>query len=173
VRSFKDEYLLDYINIDEEDTFELIDERVLSRKIVSDITRFIMSMGSGFSIIGVNHRLLVGEEELFCDILLFNRDLNCLVTIELKRGKFKPAYLSQLSFYLSALDKYEKRPDEGHSIGLLLCKEANAMTVDLAIQDYDKPMGVATYKTANDIPAPYQTLAPVVEGVREILGQLE
>ena len=172
VRSFKDEYLLDYVNIDEEADPELIDERVFCREIVSDITKFIMSMGRGFAIIGTNHRLLVEKEEFFCDILLFNRDLNCLVAIELKRGKFKPSYLGQLSFYLSALDKLERRPEEGRSIGLLLCKEISAATVELAIQDYNKPMGVATYKTAKDIPAPYQALAPVVEGVKKILGQL-
>ena len=172
MRSFKDEYLLDYVNIDEETDPELIDERVFCKEVVSDITKFIMAMGKGFTVIGTNHRLLIEENEFFCDILLFNRDLNCLVVIELKRGKFKPAYLGQLLFYLSALDMLEKRQNESPSIGLLLCKELSATTVELAIQDYNKPMGVATYKTAKDIPAPYRALAPVVEEVKEILRKL-
>jgi predicted nuclease of restriction endonuclease-like (RecB) superfamily len=170
VFSFKDEYLLDYINIEDETDPELIDERVLSKKIVENITKFIMSMGNGFTFIARNFRLIVDEEEFFCDLLLYSRDLRCLVAIELKMGRFKPAYLGQLSFYLSVLDEMEKRAEENNSIGLLLCKEANAATVELAIQDYNKPMGVATYKTANDIPEPYRALAPLIEGVKEIVA---
>jgi predicted nuclease of restriction endonuclease-like (RecB) superfamily len=170
VMSFKDEYLLDYINIDDETDPAVIDEPVLSKAIVSDVAKFIMAMGKGFTYIGRNVRIIVDGEEFFCDLTLFNRYLNCLVVIELKRGKFKPSYLGQLSFYMSALDKLEKRPEENKSIGLLLCKEAKATTVELAIQDYNKPMGVATYKTTNDIPEPYKMLAPLVEGIQEIIA---
>ena len=126
-------------------------------------------MGGGFTFVGKEHRLIVEGEESFIDILMFNRDLNCLVAIELKSGKFKPAYLGQLSFYLSALDKLEKRPNECSSIGLLLCREANRATVELAIQDYHKPMGVAVYRTSDDIPEPYKALVPLVDGVRQML----
>jgi predicted nuclease of restriction endonuclease-like (RecB) superfamily len=169
VHSFKDSYLLDFINIEEEVKDEYIDERVLSHEIVHNVSKFVMALGNGFTFIGEGHRLLVGEEEYFVDLLLFNRDLNCLVAIELKAGKFKPSYLGQLSFYLSALDKYEKKPQESKTIGLLLCKDASKASVELAIQDYNKPMGVAVYKTTNDIPDAYKALAPVVEGVKEIL----
>jgi predicted nuclease of restriction endonuclease-like (RecB) superfamily len=169
VQSFKDAYLLDFINIEEEVKDEYIDERVLSREIVHNISKFVMALGKGFTFIGEGHRLLVDEEEYFVDLLLFNRDLDCLVAIELKTGKFKPSYLGQLSFYLSALDKYEKKPQENKTIGLLLCKDASRASVELAIQDYNKPMGVAVYKTAGDIPDAYKTLAPVVEGVKGIL----
>jgi hypothetical protein len=67
------------------------------------------------------------------------------------------------------LDKYEKKPQENKTIGLLLCKDASKASVELAIQDYNKPMGVAVYKTASDIPDAYKALAPVVEGVKGIL----
>lgn len=169
IYAFKDEYLLDFINIDDESDPELIDERVLSREIVNHISNFIMSMGKGFTFIGKSHRLVVDNEEFFCDLLMFSRELNCLVVIELKTGKFKPAYLGQLSFYLSALDEFEKGSKEAPSIGLLLCREASSTTVELAIQDYNKPMGVATYRTAKDIPEAYKTLTPIVEGVKMLM----
>jgi predicted nuclease of restriction endonuclease-like (RecB) superfamily len=170
VHSFKDMYWLDFVNIEEEVKDEYVDERVLSHEIVHNISKFIMALGKGFTFIGEGHRLLVGDEEYFVDLLLFNRDLNCLVAIELKSGKFKPSYLGQLSFYLSALDKYEKKPQENKTIGLLLCKDASKASVELAIQDYNKPMGVATYTTAKDIPDAYKALAPVVDGVKGILA---
>ena len=163
IRLFKDEYLLDYINIEDEDDPAFIDERVLSREITKNITRFVMTMGSDFAFIGENHRLLVDEEEFFIDLLMFNRSLDCLVAIELKRGKFKPAYLGQLGFYLTALDKYERLPDENKSVGLLLCRDTNRAIAELAIQDYRRPMGVATYRIAGEVPDRYRALVPLIE----------
>lgn len=171
VRSFKDEYLLDFINIDEEDDPEVIDERVHDIQIISNIKKFIVTFGEGFCPIDTKFRVIVDEEEFFIDILLFNRNLNCLVAIELKRGAFKPSYLGQLNFYLSALDKYVKKPHENNSIGLLLCKDSKDTIVELAVQDFRKPMGVATYRTMKNVPEKYQFLKPLIDGVQEILSE--
>jgi predicted nuclease of restriction endonuclease-like (RecB) superfamily len=169
VRSFKDEYLLDFINIEDEDDPELIDERVLEREIIANVKQFIEKFGEGFCYIGNQYRVIYDEQEFFCDILFFNRNLNCLVAIELKRGVFKPSYLGQLSFYLSALDEVVRKPHENKSIGLLLCKDAKKSIVELSVQDYNRSMGVAVYRTPNDIPKEYQSLKPIIEGVQEIL----
>ncbi len=85
--AFKSEYLLDYINLDEED-----DERVLENEIVRNIKKFIMSLGNDFSFIGNQYRVKVGEEEFFIDLLFFHRTLQSLIVFELKRGKFKAEY---------------------------------------------------------------------------------
>ncbi len=170
VRAFKDEYLLDFINIEDPDDEDDVDERVLEHALVTEIRKFIQSLGTDFCFIGNQYRLIVGGEESFVDMLFYHRSLRTLVAIELKRGKFKPAYLGQLNFYLSALDEHEKHPDENQSIGLLLCKEANRTVVELAVRDFNKPMGVAVYRTKNDIPEPYQTLIPLMDGVRQILA---
>lgn len=89
--------------------------------------------------------------ELFPDLLFFNRELAALVCVELKRGDFKPSYLGQLSAYLKVLDDTVKKPFENPSIGLILCKSADKTFVEYLIQDYDRPMGVATYKSKEDI----------------------
>ena len=124
IRSFKDEYFLDYINIEDEIDPEDRDERVFVNTLVSNVKKFILSFGNCFSFVGSQYRVIVDEQEFFIDILFFNRELRCLVAVELKRGKFKPAYLGQLNFYLSALDEFVRLPDESPSIGILLCKEA-------------------------------------------------
>jgi len=168
VRSFRDEYLIDYVDIKEPDDY---DERDVENAIVAEIKKFIMNAGDGFCFIGNQHRILVDDEEFFVDMLLFNRNLQCLVAFELKKDKFRPADLGQLSFYLSALDKYVRKPNENKSIGILLCREMNRTVVELAVQDYDKPMGVATYRLGADIPAPYASLIPVIDGVQQILSE--
>jgi len=170
VRSFKDEYLLDFIDIKDTDDYE---ERDVENSLVAEIKKFIMTMGDGFCFIGNQYRLLVDEEEFFVDMLLFNRNLDCLVALELKKDKFRPSDLGQLSFYLSALDKYVRKPNENKTIGILLCEEMNRTVVELAVQDYDKPMGVATYRLGTEIPEPYTSLIPVIDGVQKILLENE
>ena len=167
VRSFRDEYLLDFVNIKESDAY---DERDVENAIVADIKKFIMTAGDGFCFIGNQYRLLVDDEEFFVDMLFFNRNLHCLVAFELKKDKFRPADLGQLSFYLSALDKYVRKPNENKTIGILLCQDMNRTVVELAVQDYDKPLGVATYRLGTEIPEPYTSLIPVIDGVQQILG---
>ena len=129
-----------------------MDERVLERAMVNSIKRFIQTLGPDFCFIGNQYRVIVDNEEFFIDLLFYHRVLRSMVAIELKRGKFKPAYLGQLNFYLSALDEQLKHPDENQSIGLLLCQEASRTIVELAIRDFNKPIGVETYRLGKDIP---------------------
>ena len=166
LRSFKDEYLLDFVNIEEYDD---IDEKVLEQEIVKNIKVFILSFGNDFCFIGNQYRLIVEEEEFFIDLLFFNRQLQCLVAVELKKGKFKPSYLGQLNFYLSALDEYVKRPYENASIGIVLCKESKRKIVELAVRDFNKPMGVATYTTSSELPERYKTALPDLEELKKLL----
>ena len=171
IQTFKDEYFLDFINTEELDLTdpEDLDERVLEREIISNIRNFIQCLGSGFCFVGNQHRIEVDGDEFFADLLFFQRDLKALVVIELKKGKFKPAYLGQLNFYLSALDEKERKNGENPSIGILLCREANKSVVELAIRDYSKPMGVATYRTVDELPTSYKVLAPIIEEVPKLL----
>ncbi|MCL2007493.1 MAG: PDDEXK nuclease domain-containing protein [Treponema sp.] len=165
--SFKDEYLLDYINIESPD--DEPDERVLESEIVNNIKKFIMSLGNDFSFIGNQYRLVVEEQEYFIDLLFFNRQLQALIAIELKRGKFKPEYFGKMNFYLSILDDLVRLPHENPSIGIILCKSKSHRVVEYAFRDMKKPMGVATYKTASKLPPEYRNILPNAEQLKELL----
>lgn len=165
--SFKDEYLLDYINIESPD--DESDERVLESAIVANIRKFIMSLGKDFSFIGNQYRLIVEEQEYFIDLLFFNRQLQCLVAIELKRGDFKPEYLGKMNFYLSALDDLVRLSHENRSIGIILCKSQKQNIVEYAFRDMTKPMGVATYKVASELPDKYKGILPDAEQLKKLL----
>jgi len=112
VRAFRDEYLLDYINIDDADSEQDVDERELNKALVREVKKFIQSLGHDFCYIADGYRVIEEDEESFIDLLFFHRGLKCLVAIELKRGRFKPIYLGQLNYYLSVLDDRERHPDE-------------------------------------------------------------
>jgi predicted nuclease of restriction endonuclease-like (RecB) superfamily len=172
VRSFRDEYLLELVNLDNVDAVhdQDIDERVLSKELVANIEKTISALGGNdFCFMGREKRLVVEGEELYVDLLFYHRSLQAMVAIELKMGKFRASYLGQLSQYLSVLDAVEKKPNENPSIGLLLCEKVNKPIVQLTVQGYAQPIGIATYQALRNIPQPYKTLAPIIDGVRKVM----
>ena len=153
IEMFKDEYLLDYINVEElgERDKADIDEHVVEKEIIHNVKNFIMTFGHDFAFVGNQYHLEIYGVEQYPDLLFYNRELAALVAVELKRGEFKPAYLGQLNAYLRILDDKVKKPFENPSIGIILCKQANKNFVEYLIQGYENPMGVATYKTEKDV----------------------
>lgn len=166
LQAFKDEYLLDFINIEDPDE---ADEKLIENEIVRNIKKFLLSLGADFAFLGNQFRIIVDEDEYFIDLLFFNRKLQCLVAFELKKGKFKPEYLGKLNFYLSALDEYIKQPHENPSIGIILCKEKNNKTVEFSFRDFNKSMGVATYKTVHELPEEFKNSLPDVETLKKLM----
>lgn len=122
VMMFKDEYLLDFINVEEIGERESIDvdERVVEQQIIANIKKFIMTFGNDFAFIGNQYHLEVYGKDFFPDLLFFNRELNAMVVVELKTGDFKTSYLAQLMTYLRILDDKIRKPHENPSIGIVL-----------------------------------------------------
>ena len=171
VMMFKDEYFLDFINVEQIGERESIDvdEREVEQQIIQNIKNFIMTFGNDFAFIGNQYHLEVYGVEHFPDLLFFNRELNALVVVELKTGDFKSSYLGQLMSYLSILDAKVKKPHENPSIGIVLCKEANREYVEFVIRDYNKPMGVATYKTTAEMPEELRKALLDIEELKKLL----
>lgn len=172
LQMFKDSYLLDYINVEDIDVSDPmdVDERVIENKIVMNIKNFIMTFGKSFTYKGHQvHYDKLGHDH-WIDLLFFNRELQALVVVELKKGQFKPSYLGQLVAYLRILDDDEKLPGENPSVGIILCKKADKAYVEYVLQDYLKPMGVATYRHMQDR---LRELLPPEEEMKRILFENE
>jgi hypothetical protein len=142
---------------------------VIEQRIVQNVKEFIMTFGKDFTFVGNQYHLEKFGVEEFPDLLFFNRELAALVCVELKDGPFRTSYLGQLAGYLRILDDEVRKPNENPSIGIILCKSANKKFVEYVIQDYDKPMGVATYKTTADMDERLKRLLPPVEELEKLL----
>lgn len=165
-KAFRKNYKLDFIEINDPDEW---DERRVEQSIVLNIKNFIMALGRDFSFIGNQYRLIVDEKEYFIDLLFFSRRLRSLVAIELKWTDFQPEYVGKMNFYLSALDDMVRLPYENPSIGIILCRGQKQRTVEYALRDTNKPMGVATYRAANELPEEYSQALEGLEGLKELL----
>jgi hypothetical protein len=109
---------------------------------------------------GNQYRLEVDDDEYFIDLLLFHRRLKSLIAVELKIGKFKPEYAGKMNFYLSALNDMVRLEDESPSIGIIICKEKNRTTVEYALKDTKKPIGVSTYRLLEQLPSELEAYLP-------------
>ena len=145
--AIKSVYNLDFLDIEKP-----VIERELERRLIEKIKRFMLELGKGFSFIGNQHRLKLGNNEYFVDLLFFNRVLKCLVAIELKTGKFEPEYAGKMDFYLNLLDEQVRLKDENPSIGIILCADKDNIVVEYALRSVKKPVGVAEYYLTNKLP---------------------
>ena len=169
IAMFKDEYLLDFINVEEigERDPQDIDERVVENSIIAHVKNFILTFGKDFTFMGNQVHLDKFGHDHYVDLLFFNRELQSLVVFELKKGAFKPAYLGQLAAYIRMLNDDERKSHENPTIGIVLCRDADKTYVEYLLQDYNQPMGVATYQV---MPEQLRKVLPPEEEIKKLLN---
>lgn len=140
--TFKDSYVFEFLNLPVPHS-----ECDLQRGLIRQMKSFILELGKDFLFIGEEYKLQVGNSDFYIDLLFYHRGLQCLVAFELKADKFKPDHLGQLNFYLEALDRDVKKPNENPSIGVLLCKDKDSEVVEYALSRSLSPTMVSEYKT--------------------------
>ncbi len=164
----KDEYTFDFLELADEHS-----ERQLEQAILARVEPFLQEMGGRFTFVGSQYRLEVSDKEFFIDLLLYHRQLRCLVAIELKTGEFLPEYVGKMQFYLAALDDLSRFPDENLSIGIILCKSKDKTIVEYALRESNKPIGIATYKLFSTLPQELKNQLPAPEQVAKLLEGVE
>jgi hypothetical protein len=128
-------------------------------------------LGSLFTFVGNQYKLQASDKEYFIDLLLFHRELQCLVAIELKVGEFQPEYKGKMEFYLSILNDKVKLPHEKDSIGIIICKEKDRVIVEYSLKTSNMPIGVSTYTTTANLPKDYKNLLPDSEAISQKLDK--
>ena len=147
-----------------------VHEKVIEKAMIDHIRDFLIELGSGFAFLGSQYKLVVGDEDFFCDLLFYHTKLRSYVVLELKADKFKPEYAGKLGFYITAINRQIKHELDNPTIGLLLCKKANKVIVEYALNDNKQPMGVAEYTTG--LPKEYKNLLPTPEQFQHLIDTL-
>ncbi len=147
-------------------------EKDLEDALVTQITKFLLELGAGFSYVGRQYHLEVGGEDFYIDLLFYHLKLRCYVVLELKTGKFIPAYASKLNFYLNAVDDMLRHKADEPSIGILICKERNKVVAEYALRGINKPIGVSEYKLTEKIPAGLKGSLPTIKQIEQELKDI-
>ena len=146
----KDPYQFEFLTLD-----AAAKERDLERAMLGRMRDLLLELGKGFAFVGSQHHLEIGGQDFYVDLLFYHRRLRCLVAVDLKMGPFQPEHAGKMNFYLAALDDRDREPDDGPSIGLILCREHNRLVVEYALRHVDAPIGVSSYRLmlADALPA--------------------
>lgn len=137
----KDPYIFDFISLNKG-----YKEHELENALIEKIKLVLLELGKGFSFVGSQYKISVGEVDYFADLLFYHLDLRCYIVVELKVQEFKPEFIGQLSFYTTAIDKILKKDYDNPTIGLLLCKDKDRLSVEWSLESVNSPIGVSSYE---------------------------
>jgi len=124
-------------------------EKELENKMIERIKNVLLELGKGFSFIGNQYKISTEKYDYYLDMLFYHLDLRCFIVVELKNTEFKPEYVGQLGFYVKAVDSTLKKEIDNQTIGLLLCKEKDKLSVEWALDIINVPIGVSSYNVIN------------------------
>lgn len=164
--AIKDEYTFDFLNLSDEHS-----ESELEQALIKNIRSFLLELGHNFTFLGNQYKITLSDKEYFVDLLLYHRQLQCLIAVELKIGEFLPEYKGKMEFYLSVLNSTIKMPHENEAIGIIICKSKDRTIVEYSLKNSSKPIGVATYTTSEKLPKLYQDVLPISEEISQKLNQ--
>ncbi len=162
----KDEYTFGFLNLEEEHS-----ESELEQALLKNIRGFLVELGHHYIFVGNQYKVMVSDKEYFIDILLYHRQLQCIIAIELKIGEFLPEYKGKMEFYLSVINDTIKLPNENEAIGIIICKSKDRTIVEYSLKSSNLPIGVATYKTSTVLPKEYKDLLPSKMEIANKLNQ--
>ena len=165
--TFKDPYLFDVLGIKDEYL-----EADIEEAIIREIEKFILEFGKGFAFVERQKRMIIDVEDFKLDLLMYNRNLKRLVSVEIKREQFDASFSGQMKLYLKWLNRYERKEGENEPIGVILCAGGNHREkIELLEMDKDGIL-VAEYWTALPPKAEFeQKIQAILSETRERLAQ--
>lgn len=162
----RDPYNFDFLVIRKD-----YDERFLKDALIANIEKFLLELGTGFSYIGREYRLKVGQTEIFCDMLFYNTTAHAYVVVEVKIKDFQPGDIGQLGTYVVAVDHLLRSETDNKTIGLLICKGKSEIMARYALESASQPLGISSYELSSLIPESYESSMPTIEEIESVAGE--
>lgn len=165
-QTLKNPYNFDFLTLREK-----YDEKELEDALINQITQFLLELGTGFSYLGRQIHLPVGESDFYIDLLFYHVRLHCYVVVELKTEKFKPEFAGKLNFYVTAVNKQMKAEKDNPTIGILICKDKDDVVAEYALDDISQPIGIAEYELTKVLREEFKSSLPTVEEIESELSE--
>lgn len=167
-QTIKDPYNFDFLTLRDK-----YDERELEDALVKQITSFLLELGTGFSYIGRQVHLKVGDSDFYIDLLFYHVKLHCYVIVELKTEKFKPDFAGQLNFYVTAVNRDLKSQEDNQTIGILICKDKDNVVAEYSLANISQPIGISKYEISKLLEKEYKSSLPSIEEIEQSIKDIE
>ena len=138
---FKDPYIFDFLTLKKN-----YKERELEKEMINRLKDILTELGKGFSFVGNQYKISTNNNDYYIDLLFYHLELRCYIVVELKVEDFKPEFIGQLSFYVTAIDETIKKDTDNPTIGLLLCKGKDKLTTKWSLKGTSVPIGISSYE---------------------------
>ena len=167
-QTLKDPYVFDFLTLDAG-----FRERELERGLLAHLERFLLELGVGFAFVGRQHRVTLGDDEFFLDLLFYHLKLRCFVVIDLKTGPFEAEHAGKMNLYLNLVDDKLRHATDQPSIGLILCQDRKRILAEYALRGMDRPIGVSEYELTRALPAELASALPTIDAIEAELASEE
>jgi predicted nuclease of restriction endonuclease-like (RecB) superfamily len=157
----KDPYIFKISNVNDR-----ISEREIENEMIFLIKESLLEFGNGFSFVGSQYKIRAGNQDYYIDLLFYHIELRCYIVVELKNSDFKPEYIGQLNFYVTAVNRCLKKEIDNNTIGLLLCRDKDEVSVKWSLEGIDNPIGVSSYEINKYISNNKFSLLPTEEEIK-------
>ncbi len=161
-QTLKDPYIFDFLTLEEP-----FHERELETGLVRHLEKFLLELGQGFSFVGRQYHLDIGDSDFYIDLLFYHLTLRCFIVIDLKKGTFKPDYAGKMNFYCNVVDDKLKQKADNQTIGLILCQDKNKIVAEYSLRGFTKPIGVSEYELTRALPDNLKSSLPAVEEIEK------
>ncbi len=161
-QTIKDPYNFDFLTLTED-----YNEKELEKELVSRITDFLLELGAGFSYVGKQVHIKVGESDFYIDLLFYHIKLHCYVVVELKTEKFKPEFVGQLNFYVTAVNRDLKGEEDNQTIGILICKDKDNVVAEYALANTSQPIGISKYEISELLEKEFKSSLPSIDEIEK------
>ena len=165
-QTLKNPYNFDFLTLREE-----YDEKELEDALINQLTQFLLELGTGFTYLGRQVHLRVGESDFYMDLLFYHVRLHCYIVVELKTEKFKPEFAGKLNFYVTAVNRQMKTEQDNPTIGILICKDKDDVVAEYALDDISQPIGIAEYELTKILREEFKSSLPTVEEIESELSE--
>ena len=166
---FKDPYRFEFVQLNEE-----YSEKDLKDELMNKLTQFLLELGKGFSFVGREYRISAGGKDKYIDLLFYIVPLHRYCVIEVKVTELDFPDIGQLAGYTAMVDDLMNTPVENSAIGLLICKEKNAVMARYALSRINAPIGISEYEVAQrQLPHDLQDKLPTEEEIERRLNRIE
>ena len=145
--TIKDPYIFDFLTLKEN-----YKEKELEQAMIGKIKDVLIELGRGFSFVGNQYKVSTDNNDFYIDLLFYHLDLRCYIVIELKTTEFKPEYIGQIGFYVTAVNETLKKETDNQTIGLLLCKNKDRLAANWSLKSTNVPIGISSFELNKYIP---------------------
>lgn len=150
---------------------ENVIEKDIENAMMERIKNVLLELGKGFSFVENQYKISTDNQEYYIDMLFYHLELRCYIVVELKNVEFKPEYIGQLSFYVTAVDETLRKEQDNQTIGLLLCKGKDKLSVEWALKGTNNPIGVTSYEVRSKLPKEILDKLPTEEEINLLITE--